>query len=252
MGQMTGVFGYALNTIAASGADVASADGKISFTPADKWSFIYNDIIIGSATIQAYVAPVGRITTLLHIIPAAVGELYSVNIEQPQADGSVLKQQISVVSATGDTAALMAAKMNTAINAYITAGIIAGTSSVSTATVTTTGLTTAPMLRIVSATTNITVTATTAGTVEVNSGTQLYRDFPGIVNLVTTNNYSTARFKIKNYGEAVNNEGGTTWFIYAMNEGDADYAALVTKIGEYFNGFNAGAVTANPALISIA
>jgi hypothetical protein len=243
--QSTTSFGFALNSVAASGADFAAADGLVTFTGLG--SFVYENIQIGVG-IQAYVAPVGRVQTLTCAAPGAVGETYSVNIEQPQPGGGTFRETIFVTSVTGSSANSMAASLNSAINAYITAGQLLGTSTVSSAVVTTTGATTAPMLRITGSTANITVAATTDGTVGVNTVSQMTA--LNIENYVSTNNYTTVEFQYNTFGASINNEATTGTYIYAINEGDADAAALITKITEVFNGLNPGALTANPNLIS--
>jgi hypothetical protein len=243
--QSTTSFGFALNSVAAAGADVAAADGLITFTGLG--SFVYENIQVGVG-IQAYVAPVGRVQTLTCAAPAAVGEVYTVNIEQPQPGGGTFRETIYVSSVTGSTANTMAAALDAAIDAYILSGQLLGTAAVAAAVVTTTGATTAPMLRIVGASANITVATTTAGTVGVNTVSQMTA--LNIENYLATNNYTTVSFQYNSFGASINNEATTGTYIYAINEGDADAADLVTKVTELFNGLNPGAATANPNLIS--
>lgn len=247
MGQSTGTFGYALNSVAASGADFAAANGLVTFTGVN--SFVYDNIFL-PVTIQAYVAPVARVQTATFSAPAAVGESYTIQIYQPQADGGVFQQGITVVSVTGSTATTMAAAMATAINGYISANQISGTATSSGAVLTTTGTAAAPFFMLVAASANIALAVSTAGTVGVNSGVQLLNQYPSTTNLVATNNYTTVIFKYANEGAPINNESGTTTFVYAINEGDADYSALVTKITEVFGGLVPGGTTANPELIA--
>jgi hypothetical protein len=114
--------------------------------------------------------------------------------------------------------------------------------------VTTTGTSAAPMFRITGSTPNITPLATTAGTPGVNTVAQMTS--LNIENYVPTNNYTTVTWQYNKFGGSINNEATTGTYIYAVNEGDADAAALITKITELFNGLNPGAVTANPALIA--
>jgi len=243
--QSTTSFGFALNSVAAAGADVAAADGLITFTGLG--SFVYENIQVG-VTIQARVAPVGRVQTLTCATPAAVGEVYSVNIEQPQPGGGTFRETIFVTSVTGSTSTTVAASLDAAIDAYILSGQLLGTSAAAAAVVTTTGATTAPMLRITGSTANITVAVTTAGTVGVNTVSQMTA--LNIENYVSTNNYTTVEFQYNAFGASINNEATTGTYIYAINEGDADATDLVTKITELFNGLNPGALTANPNLIS--
>lgn len=243
--QSTTSFGFALNSVAALGADASAADGLIVFTGLG--SFIYENIQNGVA-IQPFVAPVARVTTLTCVAPSAVGDVYSVNIEQPQPGGGTFRETVFVTSVVGSTANTMAAALNTAINSYISAGQLLGTSTVAAAVVTTTGTSAAPMFRITGSTPNITPLATTAGTPGVNTVAQMTS--LNIENYVPTNNYTTVTWQYNKFGGSINNEATTGTYIYAVNEGDADAAALITKITELFNGLNPGAVTANPALIA--
>ena len=112
--QSTTSFGFALNSVAAAGADFAAADGLVTFTGLG--SFVYENIQVGVG-IQAYVAPVGRVQTLTCAAPAAVGEVYTVNIEQPQPGGGTFRETIYVSSVTGSTANTMAAALDAAIDA---------------------------------------------------------------------------------------------------------------------------------------
>lgn len=245
MGQSLTSSGYCLNAVAAAGADFAAADGIVTFT--GPFSFLYENIQ-NPVIIQAYVAPVGRVQTLTAIVPAAVGEQYSVTIEQPQPGGGTFRETIFLTSVIGSTANSMAAQLNTAINAYITAGQILGTSTVLAAVVTTTGATTAPMLRIVGSSANITVGTTTAGTVGENTNAQLLA--LNLENYVSTNNYTVVAFDYLDNGAEIIVQQHARTFTYAINEGDPDAAALITKITEVFNGLNPGLLTANPNLIS--
>jgi len=249
MGQSTGTFGYALNSVAALGADIALTGGIVTFTGVQT-GFQF-DSIQSPVLIQAYVAPVGRVQTATFTAPAAVGEAYTIQVEQVQADGGIFRQGVTITSVVGSTTTTLAFAMDAALEGMISAGQIAGTSVAALAVVTTTGATTAPMLRLVSSSANIAIGVTTAGTVGVNSGTQLAEQFPATSDLVVTNNYTTIRFNYSNDGMAINNEGGTTTFVYAINEGDGDAAALVTKATEIFGGLTPGALTANPQAISI-
>jgi hypothetical protein len=248
MGQSNGTFGYALNTVAASGADVAAANGLVTFTGANT-PFVYDNIFL-PVVIQAYVAPVARVQTATFSAPAAVGEAYTIQVEQPQADGGVFKQGITIVSVTGSSTTTLAAAMATAMNGYISAGQIAGTATSSGAVLTTTGATTAPMLRLTACSGNIALAVSTAGNPVINSGTQLLYDYPSCDGLVATNNYTTVIFNYANNGSAINNEGGTITYVYAINEGDADYSTLVTKITEIFGGLVPGDTVANPEVIA--
>lgn len=245
MGQSLTSSGYCLNTVAAAGADFAAADGFVTFT--GPFSFLYENIQ-NPVIIQAYVAPVGRVQTLTCAAPAAVGEVYTVNIEQPQPGGGTFRQTIYVSSVTGSTANTMAAALDAAIDAYILSGQLLGTATVAAAVVTTTGATTAPMLRIVGSSANITVATTTDGTVGENTVTQMTA--LNLENYVSTNNYTVVAFEYRDNGAEIIVQQHARTFTYAINEGDADAAALITKITEVFNGLNPGAVTANPNLIS--
>lgn len=249
MKQSLGIYGYALNTVAASGADIAVSGGLVSFTGVNT-EFALNTIF-ESVVIQPYVAAVARVQTLTVAAPAAVGESYTVNFRQPQADGGVATPTITVTSIVGSSANSMAAALNTAINGFLTAGLLAGTSSVSSAVVTTTGAATAPLLEVTSVSSNITAAVSTAGNAVINSGTQLLANYPNITGLVTTNNYTTISFTYKYQGDAINNESGTNQFIYAINQGDSDYTDLVTKATEIFGGLVPGGTTANPENISL-
>lgn len=249
MKQSLGIYGYALNTVAASGADIAVSGGLVSFTGVNT-EFVLNDIF-QSVVVQAYVAPVARVSTLTTSAPAAVGEAYTVNFRQPLAGGGVATPTITVLSITGSTANTMAAALNTAINGFIDAALLEGTSTVASAVVTTTGATTAPMLEITSVSSNVALVVSTAGNPVINSGTQLSANYPNITNLVTTNNYTTVSFAYKYQGDAINNESGTNQFIYAVNEGDADYSAFVTKANQIFGGIIPGGTAANPENISL-
>lgn len=245
MGQSLTSSGYCLNTVAAAGADFAAADGFVTFT--GPFSFLYENIQ-NPVIIQPYVAPVGRVQTLTVTAPTAVGDVYSVTIEQPQPGGGTFREPIFITSVTGSNANTIAAQLNTAINSYITAGQILGTSTVASAVVTTTGATTAPMLRVVGSSANIAVAATTDGTVGENTVAQMTA--LNLENYVSTNNYTVVAFDYSEGGSEIITQLHSRTFTYAINEGDADAAALITKITEVFNGLNPGAATANPNLIS--
>lgn len=249
MKQSLGIYGYALNTVAAAGADIDLTGGLVTFTGVND-AFALNTIF-ESVVIQPYVAAIARVQTATFTAPAAVGEAYTIQIEQPQANGGVFRQGVTVTSIVGSSANSMAAAMNTAINGVISSGQLSGTSSVSSAVVTTTGTATAPMFRLVSASSNIALVVSTAGNPVINSGAQLLANYPQITGLVPTNNYTTISFAYKYQGAAINNESGTNTFIYAINQGDADYTDLVTKATEIFGGLVPGDTVANPEAISL-
>jgi len=246
MAQSVNQTAYALNSVAAAGADVALDAGILTFTGG--FSFIYDDILTDSVNIQAAVAGVGRVQTATCAAPAAVGEQYYVTIQQFQANGGVFDETIFVTSVTGDTATTIATKLTAAINGYISSGLLLGTATSALGVITTTGATGSPMLRLVNASANITLAVSTAGTPPVNNNVQLTA--LNATNYVSTNTYTVVQFQYATDVNTINGDKGVSTFFYLINEGDADATDLVTKITEIFEGLIPGGTDANPEVIA--
>jgi len=246
MAQSTNQFAYALNSVAASGADATLDAGIFSLTGG--FSFPYVNINIPSVKITAAVTGVARVTTLTFSAPAAVGEQYEIFLSQFQGDGAVSNQSIFLTSVVGSTATTMATQAESALAALISGGLIDGTVSRASAVVTINGTVGSPMLRVVGNSSNIAISATTAGTVPVNNNTQLSQ--LNATNYVSTNTYTVLQFDYQTDVNTVNSDQSTSTFYYLINAGDADAAALVTKLTEIFSGIIPGGTAANPEAIA--
>lgn len=246
MAQSTNSIAFALNSVAAAGADAVLDAGILTLTGG--FSFPYDNIDTGSVRIQAAVAGVARSSTLTCAAPLAIGEQYSVTIQQYQPSGAVFEETIFVTSVLGSTANSIAAALSSAINGYISSGLLLGTASPALAVVTVAGTTAAPMLRIVNVSSNITLAVGTAGTVPVNSAAQLA--LLDATNFVSTNTYTVVQFDYKTEVNTINGDKGTSTFYYLINQGDADATDLVTKITEIFQGLIPGGTDANPEAIA--
>jgi hypothetical protein len=246
MSQPTYSSAYALNTVAASGADASLDAGILSLTGG--FTFPYNNIDIGSVKITAAVTGVARVTTLTFTAPSAVGEQYEIFLSQFEGNGAVANQSIYLTSVVGSTAASMATQAESALSALISGGLIEGTVSRSSAVVTLNGTVGSPMLRVVGSSSNIALSATTAGTVPVNNNTQL--STLDAKNYVSTNTYTVLQFNYQTDVNTINSDESTSTFYYLINEGDADAADLVTKLTEIFQGIIPGGTAANPEAIA--
>jgi hypothetical protein len=246
MAQSVNQTAFALNSVAAAGADAVLDAGVLTFTGG--FSFIYDDILTDSVNVQATVAGVGRVQTATCSAPVAVGEEYYITIQQYQASGGVFEETIFISSVVGDTATTIATKMTAAINGYITSGQLLGTATSAAAVITTTGAVASPMLRLVNSSPNIALAVTTAGTPPVNTAAQLAT--LNATNFVSTNTYTVLQFQHAHDLNTINGDKGVSTFYYLINAGDADAAALVTKINEIFAGIIPGGTAANPEAIA--
>ena len=233
MGQFTNSEGYALNTVAALGADISTTnDGRIILTGG--FEFKYSDIVKSQrkVVITRYVAPVARVTELTFTAPVAVGEAYIINIEQVLSGGFTQESQIIFNSVSGDTNATVATKAKAVLDGLISAGTVLGTTGIASNVLTVTATTAAPMLRIVSASGNIAINATTAGNPAVNTGAQLAAF--NLENLVSTNNYATISIPLASNNLAATEDGTFYEFIYAANEGSANIESFISKAQDIF------------------
>jgi hypothetical protein len=252
MGQFTNSEGYALNTVAALGADISTTnDGRIILTGG--FEFKYSDIKKSqrNVVITRYIAPVARVTELTFTGPAAVGTSYIINLEQVFPGGGYTQlSPIVFNSVAGDTNATVAQRAKDVIDGLITAGRILGTTGIASNVLTLTGTTAAPMLRVVSVSGNISPNVTTGGNPAVNTGAQLAAY--DLENLVLTNNYATITIPVASNNLAATEDGTFYEFIYAANEGSANIASFISKATDIFSGYIGNdSPNLNPGFLSL-
>lgn len=236
MGQFTNSEGYALNTVAALGADIdTTVGGDIVLTGG--FTFKISDIVKSQRKVRIvpYVAAVARVTTLTFTAPAAVGESYLISYEQPQADGGVQKGVIAFASVAGDTNATVAQRAKDIVDGYIAAGVIAATTGISTNVLTVRATAAAPMLRFVSATANVALLATTSGNPAAGTAAQLAA--LNIEGLVSTNNYNVYYIPVASKNLSATEDGTYFEFIYCVNAGSANAASFTSKAADIFAGY---------------
>lgn len=238
MGQATKYFGYALNSVAAAGADAVLDNGILTLTGVGQ--IPYQKIQNGPGVDkQIYVAPVARVSQLTITAPPAVGTNYQVNFSQPQPDGGVSNQIIAVTSLVGGTASSITAGLKSAFDALVLGGVLFGTAVISGSSseiITFTAGITAPMLRVTGITsTVITLSVTAAGNPAINTGAQLIAQ--NVVGALAANNYTTYTIPYTgSNGGSTGSEGPNSQLVYAINEGDTNAAALITKLDNLLSG----------------
>lgn len=222
MGQVSSYTGIALNTVQASAADLSAVKGIVTLTGIGSFAW---DNVKTSIFKKVYVAPVARVTTLKFPTPA-VGDEFTVQLNQVVDGVTVVNKTVSVV-ATTTSANDVAAACNSALQGLITAGIIKGSTSVSTDTITLSGTTSNPMLRVVGATTGITVTATTAGSAEVNGGDMLIKE--NVMGAISGKEYTTFSFSIED-------SGVTRKIVYAIDQDASNASDLIAAMTAVLGG----------------
>lgn len=254
MGQSTNFQGFALNTVAAAGADAVLDNGLLTLTG------VPNPIAYGSilnpigVKFNASVAGIARSQQATVIVPPAVGTSYQIYFTQPQPDGGTSKQFVAITSVTGDTAITVATTLETAINGLIDAGLLLGTVTRANAVLTIAGTVAAPMLRITGVSSSLITlaAASPSGTNPVNQGPQVVAQ--DVQNALPTNTYSTFEFQFSG-----DNSGETSQIapnrnlIYAIAEGTANANTLIDKLKTIFQGILAGSspATTNPENVGV-
>lgn len=237
-------FGYALNTVGAAAADFSVVDGVVTLTGVG--SFPY-DKIQTQIKKQIYVAAVARVTVITFSAPAAAGEEFNVTISQPQGSNNVFPQLFSLKS-TNTSATTIAQAFKTAFETAVSNGLLFGTASGAADAITITGTTAFPMLRVLGTTANISLNVTAAGNPAINTGAQLIA--AGVEGAVATNNYTTFTFQNATPTGDIVEDGIARQLIYAVNEGDANAAALITAMTNVLSGgLSNSPLVANPELI---
>lgn len=256
MGQSSKFLGYALNAVAAAGADIEAANGEIILTGFG--NIRYNDIQRSQRKVKIipFSAGVSRVTDLTTAVAAASanGLTYRVSYEQVvDATGEVKRGDIIITSLpAGETNAAMATKLKAAVDALIANGDILGTAgAITTATFTVTAAATARILRFFAPNAGISISVGTAGSPAVGLGSQLAQY--NIQNLVTSNNYAQIVIPFADKDDASTVDGSYNTLIYALNNADADTADFLTKAQALFDGIIPGSspAAANPELISV-
>jgi hypothetical protein len=246
MGQNANTFGYALNAVAAAGADFAVSNGVITLTGVG--SFPY-DKVTTNIVKQIAVTADPRVTIVTFSAPSAVGQVYQVVIDQPLGTSSNRFPVTITVSATDTNADTIGQAFKTAFEAQVTAGLLAGTASGGAAAITITGTATFPMLRVVSTSAAIALNVTTAGNPAVNLGSQLLAE--GVTDAEPTAEYTTFTFQNLTSTGLVTNDGVFRGLIYAIDEADGDAATLIDQMTAVLGGGVSAASPdlANPELI---
>lgn len=245
MGQNANIFGYALNTVAAAGADFSVDNGVLTLTGVGSFPW---DKVQTSVVKQVAVAAVARTTELTFAAPAAAGQVYQVVIEQPLGSSSNRFPVTITVSSTNTSATTIAQAFKTAFDAQVAAGLLVGTSAGAADIITISGTTAFPMLRVVSVSAGITLNVTAAGNPAVNTGAQLLSE--GVTNAVVGDTYTTFTFQNLTPTGLVTNDGVFRGIIYAINEGDGDATDLIDEMTAVLSGeLSATSPVANPDLI---
>lgn len=246
MGQNANIFGYALNTVAAAGADFSVDNGVLTLTGVGSFPW---DKVQTSVVKQVAVAADPRVTQLTFAAPAAAGQVYQVVIEQPQGTSSNRFPVTITVVSTNTSADTIAQAFKTAFDAEVTAGILFGTSSGANDVITISGTATYPMLRVVALSAGITVVVQgNGGNPAVNTGTQLLAE--GVTDAVVGDTYTTFTFQNLTSTGLVTNDGVFRGIIYAINEGDGDATDLIDEMTAVLSGeLSATSPVANPDLI---
>lgn len=259
-----------LNAIAASGNDFIEEDGWIKITDpalgatATKSVICRKkDILVGSVTKVAYTAGTARVITLVPTVPAAVGTKYSgyaeeFNSANTGVKGDSVKAYYSYESVSGDTADTVAAAISAQLLAAKTAGKIAATASVSTSTVTLTAASADKqiILKAQQVGAGTTITITTPGSQSKGTAAKVLADVTGQIDSTlypTGTQYTVYKWRMSPVkGEGLNGEQTHIDDLYlALNEGDADLAALTAVIDAMIDGLDRAGSVAGPEGIAV-
>jgi len=242
MGQNASFYGYALNIVQAGGLDFAVQNGIITLNGVG--SFPY-DKIQAQIIKQVYVAPVKRNTTLTFSAPAAVGEEFTVVIEQPTGGSGVFPISITV-SATDTSATTIAQAFKTELNGFFTSGQLSGTASGAAAAITIEGTDDYPMLRVVGASAKVAVAVNAAGNPEVNGGAQLID--AGVEGAVAGEEYTTFTFQNLTPTGMIDNDGVFRGLVYAIDENASNASDLINSMSAVLAG---GVSAASPSVANV-